>query len=186
MANAKVSSGAEVLEEKPLEGVEELKELVESLLTHVSQLEEQVESQGRMTPNWMTEEEMYADYDPATAAPTGSDRTSSADQMLFGVDSHPIPDLILKNYGPKFRINSRVQINPEAKVRGSEKPWKEVLRGENNAGVGVVTKVMHLDSNGEWKYRVRIKGLTGKMGSGYHESELLPVRRKVTRYVVEE
>ena len=187
MTSKQVSSGAKILEETSLENIEELKELVQSLLGHVSQLEEQVETQGRMTPGWMTGEEMYAQYDPSTTLSSGAGQEEGdAGQMLFGTDSHPIPELILKTYGPKFRMHSRVRINPEVKVRGSEKLWGSVLGAENLAGIGVVTKVMYMDNNGEWKYRVRIKGLTGKMGSGYHESELMPIKRKVTKYVVEE
>lgn len=169
--------------------MEELQNLVASLITHVSELESQVDRQQQMTPEWLTADEMDSVYDPdkIMAGMESGSEDGAAKVMFFGTDSHAIPKQLLAKFGPKYVIKSRVRINPEARVWGdSGKTWQNVLDETGSAGVGLVMKVMYLTDEGDWKYRVRIKGLTGKNGAGFHEGELLPVRRKITRYVTEE
>lgn len=184
--------GVSEIETQPhteVNSIEELQQLVASLITHVTDLESQVDRQGQMTPDWLTSDEMDQVYDPdkiLSGLESGADE-GAAKIMFFGTDSHAIPKQLLGKFGPKYFIKSRVRINPDAVVWGTEdKKWRDPLNESGSAGVGIVMKVMHLTDAGDWKYRVRIKGLTGKNGAGFRESELLPVRRKITRYVTEE
>lgn len=173
---------------------QDLESLISGLMQEVSFLREEVDRQSSLTPRWMTSDEMDGleqeslDYDPANImANLKGEEDGLAGQMFFGTDSHAIPPNLLRRYGPKFKINQRVQINPDTIVHGhSSTTWGSVLAQEGSKGRGIVKKVIHLTDAGEWKYQVRVPGLTTKQGSGFLESELLPIRQKVTKYVVEE
>jgi hypothetical protein len=175
--------------------VESLKEMIGNLITEVDYLRREVEETSSMAPKWKTSDEYdqieqnVLDYDPANimANLRGRDDDGQAGQMFFGTDSHPIPAMLLRRHGPKFKIGQKVQLNPESTIWGHPgKTWGELCREEGTKGVGIVKKVIHLTDEGEWKYQVRVPGLTTKQGSGFMESELIPVRQRLTKYVVEE
>lgn len=166
-----------------------LQEKIEALISHVEFLENRVEDQERLTPGWIDPEVDETKFDPKKVlmGMQGNEEEGVADQLLFGTDSHPIPDIFLRKYGPKFRINQKVRLNPDADIHGtSGVKWGPHISESGKNGIGIIKKVSHLTDKGEWKYVVRIPGITQKNGSGFMESELLPVKQKVARYVIEE
>ncbi len=186
-----VVSSASPSGDTEIENNEDLKQLVASLITQVDMLQSQIEDQDTRTSKWLTSEELAGDvYDPKAILSNlgeGEDAEGVVKQAFFGTDSHPIPDMLLRRYGPKFKIGQRVTIDPESEVFGSPGTrWGNLLEREGCAGRGIIKKIVHLTDSGEWKYQVRVPGLTGKEGDGFRESELLPLKQKVTRYVVEE
>lgn len=178
-----------------IDNEQDLQDLVASLMTEVEMLRTRVDDQESMTPKWMTSDEMdgleqaqIGSYDPENIMATmrGRDADGQADQMLFGTDSHPIPPMLVRRFGPKFKLGQRVQVNPEIIAHGTNRKWESILAEVGSAGTGIIKKIVHLTDSGEWKYQVRVPGLTNKQGTGMHENELLPRRQKVTKYVVEE
>lgn len=165
---------------------EDLKEAVVKLLDRIDYLEEQLQQTTERIPSMFVGEEN--DYNPREVMSNleSGMEDGLAAQMYFGTDSHKIPEMILRNFGPKFKKNSRVRVNPDANVHGSDKKWGELLRSSGSAGTGTVIQVSHLTDSGTWKYIVRVPGLTDKRGTGLMETELLPIRQKVTKYVIED
>lgn len=174
---------------------DEMMSKLSELMEEVNFLKQQVDDQSRLSTRWGTADELdgfsedrpASTYDPANimANLRGPDE-GQAEQMYFGTDSHPIPPMLLRRFGPKFRLNQRVQVNPEAMVWGTDTTWGHTLTKVGSAGKGVIKKIVHLADSGEWKYQVRVQGLTNKQGSGFLEHELLPIKQRITKYVVEE
>lgn len=91
----------------------------------------------------------------------------------FG-NGNVIPTDIFRFLTPKFQTGDTVLINRDSTKSGGSQPWGVLLDQANVVGYGEVRKVTHMTKSGEWKYKVRVPGLTDAMGEGFQEHELLP------------
>lgn len=115
-------------------------------------------------------------------------------QLISGITNDELRDQIQAmkpEDRPIFGPGSRVRVNPDALIFGSDAPadadkpddperpitprfWRDVLKIRNSDGVGTVSDISLITKSYEPKYKVKVPGLTGLIGDGFRESELLP------------
>lgn len=106
----------------------------------------------------------------------GEQKDGVGDRMLQGANSHALPAHVLYNNRPLFEAGQQVRLNLDAVREGSDAPWATVLAKAPNAdGYGeIIRKDYFNEKRGVWKYHVKFKGLTTRLGDGFDEYELLP------------
>lgn len=110
---------------------------------------------------------------PQKYVQTGPDRVISPAQVPVGKDGLRIPQHLLRQFPPRFRRDDAVRLNPESPIHGGDgRTWGQVL-GDRQP-VGKIVKLMYPDRDNEWKYGVRIPGVTRGPSTGFRESELSP------------
>lgn len=81
---------------------------------------------------------------------------------------------VMMGMRPQFRPGSLVRLTDLA-AHGDNPDVATMLQKAKSRGVGRVERVMFMDVHNDrpqWKFRVRIPGLTGIMGNGYWAEEL--------------
>lgn len=137
----------------------------------------------------------------ATGMRGGDERNGVGAQLPIASRGLRLHDDIFRQFDQTFEAGQRVRLNPESVRQGGSQSWGEILErlgtvqcptkvgrrtcntplqvGDicRRCGVGpTVQGVRYLNKNGEWKYIVRVPGLTARQGKGdgFAQSELLP------------
>jgi hypothetical protein len=154
---------------------------ITDLSAKVNDLTVRVENAERSVPKIapMENDSLTGRYGTAMeAARQALGKTGEIDGVLKQLpqfaNSMEVPKDIFAFMTPKFQIGQRVRINPDAVKMGGVRTWSEVIGNTDTTGFGTIRKVTYMTRQGEWKYKVRIPGLTNSLGDGFRESELLP------------
>lgn len=108
-------------------------------------------------------------------AETNSDHEGIG-QLPIGSNGRLLDANLLRRFGQSFSAGDMVRIRREAVIAHVGErtlTWGDVLDKLHNPGVGTVLRSCFIGNAGEWKYRVKVQGLTAKHGDGFFESDLI-------------
>lgn len=103
----------------------------------------------------------------------GSAISGTAMQIPVGTHGQRLNEHLQQAFPQRYRPGDTVFINPEVTKERAGRTWGDVLSGIGCSGEGVVRKSLWLTKFGQWKYIVRVKGLTKPEGDGFHDYELM-------------
>ncbi len=147
--------------------------------TRLEGVEQRQRKQEQSVPRFQPMERPDKPHNPRSAmagARVGEEREGAAGQLPVGTNGQRLPNALLNQFVQRFQPGDPVRINPEAERVGAEGVlWGTVLDRAHSDGEGTIRKVLWLSKYGEWKYKVRVPGLTTRTGDGFYDSELQPL-----------
>jgi hypothetical protein len=188
----------------PLDSLpEEFLSIIKDLTEKVGSLETKLAQKNAQSPRMVPMGAMDVPSIGTVAAnmQKGEQRDGLGAQLPVMSRGLRLDDNVFRQFEQAFEAGQQVRINPESVRDHSSKTWGEILTrlgtiacptkvgrrtcqtamqvGEpcRRCGVGPTIKgVRFLSKQGEWKYIVRVPGLTQRqgLGDGFAQSELLP------------
>ena len=173
------------IEEAP-DKLDQLLGLVQGLTTRVAAVEAGTTKFTPARGRDDTAAQFAATYRPPAQLMVEARKNLRVGQQVSGISNGMDDPEYIQNLPPEqrpiFRSESRVRINPDAVIYGTDSPgsktgprlWSEILTKRNSNGEGTVMSIAFIDKTWEPKYIVHVPGVTDRNGDGFRESELLP------------